>query len=290
MTVRPYPSNTIILHIDERLMSKELKLALERSWAHVADTIIRTHSAPQATDPYNFIHVFVKYGTRRYLLSESSEDADANWNERMEKHIFNTIAKVGNNTKIYNRRQRKGGQKETSFEYLEIALESGALVLEFRLDSNSDLPLECAHIASHIRTIFNRGSFGENLRRVIIPSPESYRQQKAAFLDATAQREAEKAAADEAARLAAQEAREAAESDAEEQFLESPELLREFEEKQKKEGEQEAVVVEPLTASEWEAEYGFDDPDFEIDYHLWELIYEDGSSRGFNSLEESFIL
>jgi hypothetical protein len=275
------------LNIDERFMNRELKLALERSWAHVGDTIVRTHTSPQDADPYNFIQVLVKYGTRRYLLS-ADEDADANWTERMEKHLSNTFAKVGNNTKIYNRNQRKGGHDEVAYDHIDLELESGSLVLQFRLDSNSDLPVACAHIATRIRKFLNEGGWGENLRRVIIPSLESYQQQEAAFLERLPQREAERAAEEQSARQAAEEARIRAEREAEEQFLESPELAQEFEGEQDEEA-REKVEVLPLTAEEWEAAYGFDDADFEIDYRVWELVYEDGSSRVFDSSKETFI-
>lgn len=287
MAVRPYPSNTIILYIDERFMNRELKLALDRSWTHVGDTIVRTHTPPEDVDPYNFIHVKVKYGTRNYLLSDSCEEADANWEERMEKHLSNTIVKIGNNTKVFNRNQRKEDAADVVFDHIEISLESGALTLQFRLDSNSDLPVECAHIASQIRTLLNAGILGEGVKRVIVPSLHSYEQQENAFLDRAALIEAEKAAAEDAARKAEEEARIAAEEAAEELFLESPSLAEEH--VVAEETEKETVGVTPLTPEEWEAEYGFEPADFAIDYQQWELVYDDGSHRSFDSSQTSFL-
>jgi hypothetical protein len=290
MTVRPYPSNTIILDIDEGFLDRNLKLALERSWAHVGETLVRTHVSPEDSGPYNAIRVLVKYGTRRYLWSTDGEEADANWEERMEKHIANTIHKVGNCNKAFNRNQKKAEEKEVSYDHIVFELESGALSLQFRLDSNSDVPVECARIATEIRKTLNEQGQGEGLKRIIAPSAASYRQQESAFSEAIAEREAKRAAEEQAARRAAEEALRTAESEAEELFLESPELIRQSEEKQDSGQSREEAEVAPLTAEEWETEYGFDEADFEIDYHIWEFVYEDGSSRLYDSSTAAFIV
>ena len=290
MAMKPYPSNLIIFNVDERVLDEGMKLALKRSWTHIGEILVRSHAGDDDTPPCNFLHVMVKYGTRRYLRCAGGE-ADENWSERMEQHLLSTMRKISGNTVAFNRRQRKTGDPELALDFIEFELEAGALTLEFRLDSNGCVPVSCARIATEVREALSAGALGEPVR-VRIPSARSY----SAHAEAKAA-EAAREAADEEERLAAKAAaREAAEIEAEELFMESPVLVAEAQREEAAKAEAEAsahadspLEVAPLTEEEWEAEYGVPDVEFEIDRTLWEAVYADGTTREFDSAARQFV-
>lgn len=344
MPVKPYPSNTVILYVDDRVLDRDMKLALRRSWTYVADAVVRANhvadeqgeeaggapgAAEEAAQPtqaaaaegevqpataqasegetaegeadeeeaapeyspalQSYVQIRVKFGTRSYLYSASDEEADANWNERVAKHIETTLFKVANNNKIFNRYQRNNGAPELAFDYIEFVLENGALTLEYRLDSNSDVPREYASAASQIRELLNAGALGEGVTRVRMPATASYQQQAAYYEEHRAEIEAARAAEEEAARLAAEEQAEQEEQAAEESFQESPEQAKELEEEEKIDVYKQTYEPEPMTAEERKARYEFPDADFAIDYRLWDIVYEDGSSRAYDSEGAAFV-
>lgn len=294
MAVKPYPSNLIIFYIDERSLDNELTLAIRRSWTHIGDILVRPRPAASEDEPVcNYIHVMVKYGTRRYLPAGDAE-ADDNWNERVQHHLLASMRKIGNNCIAFNRQQRKTGAPEVPFDYIEFSLEGGKLALEFRLDSNSSLPTSCADIATDIRAALAAGTLGDpSPVRVRVPSRRSYALQAQAAAAAKAEEEA-RAAEEEAARQAAEaEEREEAEEKADERFMESPEMAAEVREEEKEAEEAEEkhspLEVKPLTAEEWEALYGVPDVDFDIVYDVWEAVYADGTSREYDPEAGAFV-
>lgn len=291
MAMKPYPSNLIIFNIDQRILDESMKLALKRSWTHISDILIRSHTAPDDSDPCNFVHVKVKYGTRHYLQAGDPE-SDSNWNERMEQHLLSTMRNVSNNAIAFNRHQRNSGAPELSLDYIEFSLESGALTLEFKLDSNGSLPLECAHIATQIRTALGAASLGSP-QRVRVPSQRSYANQALAAKIAKAE-QAEKEAEEQEERDAQEAAlHEQVEKEAEEHFLESPELSAQVDTEANEQMDEDQKVspleVTPLTPEEWEKLYGIKDADFAIDYDIWEMEYPDGSSKEYNPTTGQFV-
>lgn len=282
MTVKPYPSNIIIFNIDERAFDNEIKLALKRSWTHIGEILVRSHAGNETLEPSNFIHVTVKYGTRKFLLS--NEEADTNWNERIEQHLLSTMRKISNNIVAFNRRQRKCGDPELAFDFIEFELEAGALTLEYRLDSNGCLPASCADIASDIRQALNEGILGE-VTRVKIPSAKSYQEQVTQYA-------AEKAASSPDESVSADDDLLCDTADTQEdiEFIESPDLVAKLAEQEVAASTQVSPFeVAPLTEEQWEAEYGVMDADFEINYTIWEAVYVDGTSREFNPQSKEFI-
>ncbi len=291
MAVTPYPSNLIIFDIDERVLDKPLKLALKRSWTHISDMLVRSHAAEPHADPCNFVRVMVKYGARRYLAA-GDEQADALWSERMEQHLLSTMRNISNNAIAFNRQQRNSKEPELSLDYMEISLESGALVLEFRLDSNASLPVECARIATRIRTELGSGALGSP-ERVRVPSTRSYADQALAWAQAKEAEEARLSREREEKAAEEEEARKAAEEEAEERFMESPELSARVKDEEDRLEEKDRATspleVAPLSSEEWEALYGVKDADFAIAYDIWEVVYPDGSSKEYDPEGRRFI-
>lgn len=272
MAMLPYPTNTLIFNIDDRVLDEPLKLALKRSWTHVGDLLVRGH-AGEGDVPSNFLHVMVKFGCRPYL--GAGEEADTNWSERMEQHVRATLRKVSANLIAFNRNQRRDGKPELSLDFIEFSFENGALTLELLTDSNGAVPEDCAVVATQVRAALNRGDIGEAVR-VRVPAAASYTAQAAEA--------AERAAAEAAEREAAAEEEAAGGEDAAEEvvFTEDPALLAEAEAQD--EGEAETVSpleVAPLTEEEWEAAYGTPAVDFEVDYAIGEAIDAEGTSRTF---------
>ena len=323
MALKPYPSNLIIFDMANEGFDEELKLDLVRSWTHISEVLVRTHTTPEGEEPKNVIHIKVKYGARPYLAVDGGE-SDANWAERMEQHILATMRNVSSNLVAHNRRRRREGLAEIPFASMEFELERGAMTFEFLLDSNGAVPAECAHMATHIRAALAAGTLGQAVR-VVAPSPEAYAEQAAAAEqerhareEAEAAEKAEKAAAEEAARVQAEEK-------AQERFMESPELVQAEDAREASEGAgtqdggaatdggaedtggeggegdaEEApedpydrrvspLEVPPLSREEWDALYGTHEADFTVDYHLWRVVYADGSTREFDSQAEAFV-
>lgn len=277
---QPRPSCTLVLDIDERLYSEDVKLEVQRCYAYVCATLVRTHPATEG-EPVNTARMLAKLGTRHYLHS-TDEGADELWNDVMERWIYNELHKIGNNMVIYNRRQREIGGTELFFDWVEVELENGALTLAWRTDSTSFIAPECALLASRARTLLNEGACGENVVRIQMPSDASYERQQQQAAEDRARIEAEKAAAAEAEAEAARQAAEEAEKAAEASFLESPALKAE-EEAAEAEGETREELREEI-----EEKYALPEADFAVDYTLWTVVFEDGTERDFDSTAGAF--
>lgn len=298
MAMKPYPSNLIVFDIADKVFDEELKLDIVRSWTHIGEVLVRTHTTPEGEEPKNVIRIKVKYGCRPYLAADGGE-SDANWAERMEQHLLATMRKVSSNAVAHNRRRRREGLAEIAFSSMEFELERGALMLEFLLDSNGEVPTECAHMAGQVRAALAAGELGGAVR-VVAPSPSAYAAQAAA---ARAAREAQAAQeqADAADQQAAQaQAAEQAEEQAAERFMESPELVAAEEAREQEQAAEEAaqkaeqgqvspLEVKPLSRQEWDALYGQREADFKVDYHLWQVVDAQGAKRDFDSLAHAFV-
>lgn len=287
MATKPYPSNLVIFYIDERVLDEDLKLDINRSWTHLGGVLVRPRTVAPEEDVRNVVHVMVKFGARRYLACDGGE-CDANWNERMEHHLLATMRNIGNNAVAFNRRRRNAGLDELALNAIEFELEGGKFTLEFGLDSNGALPTDCAAVAGAVRAALGAGVLGEPVR-VRIPSECSYREQALAAAQAKEEERA-RAAREEAERQAAEEEKaRAAEEQADELFMESPELSAEVAEGEQAQQADSPLELAPLTDEEWEALYGVRDPDFAVDYRMWEPVYADGTSREFDSQTGAFI-
>ena len=60
---------TLILDLDERLDSEDVRLEIDRCYSYVGSTLVRTHPACDG-EPQNIMRFLVKLGTRRYLRAE----------------------------------------------------------------------------------------------------------------------------------------------------------------------------------------------------------------------------
>lgn len=291
MAMKPYPSNLIIFNIDERVLDEEMRLEIKRSWTHIGDILIRSRAAEEGEDPASTVHVIVKYGTRTYLSVDDPESC-SNWEDRIERHLLATMRKVSSNVIAFNRRRRNCGMTEVAFDRIEFELEGGKLTMEFRLDSNGSVPVDCAAIATKIRDAFGTGKLGGAVR-VRVPSLRSLAEQA----ERSAIQKAERAALEQAAleeRLANEEAaREELEAQAEERFMESPEMAAAVAEEEAAEEKaakgDSPLEITPLTDEEWEARYGVPEAEFEIDYDMWEAVFPDGSTREYDPQTGSFI-
>ena len=276
---QPRPSLTLILDLDERVDGKELRLEIGRSYTYVGSTLVRTHKAENDEAPAeNTMRMLVKLGTRQYWKA-GEEGSDELWNDVMQDWFRNQFRKIGNQTLIYNKRQREidNGQ-ELAFTWLEIDLQNGTLPVRLHMDDVSSIAEDAAEVLTLVRDAYNSGKLGdaEAIARVSMPSDEDWAAQVEAGAVAYAKRKAaEEAAAAEAAAQAEAE-RKAAEEAAEEAFLESPELVAEEEE-----AEREATAgggVEPP-----ELVFELDEPTFKPTYTTWTVEYTDGTSKTFSA-------
>ena len=276
---QPRPSCTLVLDIDERLYSEDVKLEVQRCYAYVCATLVRTHPATEG-EPVNTARMLAKLGTRHYLHS-ADEGADELWSDVMERWIYNELHKIGNNMVIYNRRQREIGGIELPFEWLDVELENGALTVSVALDSNCSVPPEQANLITDVRRAVNDGALGENMVRVIAPTQASLDEQKAAAVAAKAHRIAQEQAEAAAKAEAEAAAKAQAEAEAAQEFLESPAAAN---------AEAEALAAEEEVArAALEEKYGIDDPDFAVDFTLWTVVRADGTQSTFDSSTGTFV-
>lgn len=289
MPVKPYPSNLIIFNIDSRILTEDVKLSIRRSWTHIGEILVHPYENDPQSKPMNFIHVMVKFGTRHYLNS-ALDEADENWNTRMEQHLLSTMRKISNNNIAFNRHLRNSHQEELILDYLEFELEGGALTLEYRLDSNGCVPTSCAQVATEIRNALNANMLG-NPCCIRIPSHSSFDAQQKAYEERAKQTQLEDASLMQTNDVSNDgEQPSMVEALAEEGFIEAPELVEEIEQEETEAKRSNSPLeVAPLSEEEWEALYGVNEANFEIDYHIWEIVYADGTSREFDSSTQQYL-
>lgn len=278
---QPRPSCTLVLDIDEKLATNETRLEVDRCYTHVGTAIVRTHATAEGDARENVMRLLAKLGNRHYLKS-SEPGADELWEGSIERWFHNQFHTVSNNMRIYNRRQREIGNDELRFDWLECDMENGALRVALRLDSTCSVPAENAGLLTSVRSMINDGSLGEGVVRIAMPSAESWAAQLAAGEAAAQARRAEAEAQAKALAEEAEAAKAKAEEEAAEGFLESPELAAQGE-GDAAEADQEAPSAPEFDRFEEEV------PDFAVDYRMWEIEYEDGSKRIFNSAEARFV-
>lgn len=289
---QPRPSGTIILDVDERLDSEALRLEVSRCYTYVGATLVRTHPAPaDGGEPVNVARLLVKLGTREYLHA-SAEGADELWNDVLERWLYNLLHKIGNNMKIFNRRQRDIEGTELFFDWLELDLQNGALAVLVHCDTASGVDPAASAMVSEVRRALNEGALGEDVARVLLPAPASWDAQVEAGIVAAAEREVAEAEERAAAAEAERAAREAAEAAAEEAFLESPTLAAQVEgvEIVGAAGAGADTVLEaPATEAEAEDPFAVDEPLFAVDYHLWAVENTAGEVRTYDSQAGAFV-
>lgn len=321
MEKKLHPSPLLILDLDERIDSKELRAEIDRCYSYIGAPVIRTHAPAEAADGaeapvQNIMRLNINnLGTHRYL-DASAEGADALWNDILLHWLYNQIHKLDNQMKIYNLRQREEEKPDLMFEWLEINLESGKLIARIKLDSASGVSPEVCTTLDALRQALNAGALGENVVSVSMPSAASFEVQEREGMAAKAAREA--AAAEEAARLAAEEQAQAdvAEAEADALFLESPQLVEQAAKEQAAEREAqdpilkarvEADLARPeneMTAEEivakriaeeaelhekMEARYTLPEADYELEFSQWTIHYADGTERDFDSTTSAFV-
>ncbi|OUO89515.1 hypothetical protein B5F40_10385 [Gordonibacter sp. An230] len=256
----------------------------------------------------NIARFLVKMGTRRYLNPNDKEE-NALWNDVVERWIGNELHKVGNNMRIFNRRQREGGRDPLKFDWYELNLQNGQLVAMLRCDSASAVDPATSETITRLREAFGNGALGSEVKRVLMPAPGEYERQRETGLAAKAQREVEeKARAQAEAARAAAEA-EAAERAAENAFLESPELtaraasldgeqpgapaneaertLQTHDDHSKQATERDEAKMS--SDKDTGDPYALEEADFALDYRLWQIEYADGSARLFDSATATFV-
>ena len=150
---QPRPSLTLILDLDERLDSEDVRLEIDRCYSYVGSTLVRTHPACDG-EPQNIMRFLVKLGTRRYLRAED-EGADELWNDVMERWFYNELYKVSNNMLIYNRRQREVGNPQLVFDWIDVELQNGQLHALLHCDNVSGIRPETSELLTQLRAAYN---------------------------------------------------------------------------------------------------------------------------------------
>lgn len=308
---KPHPSMTLLLDLDERLMSTSLRREIDRCYSYLGTPVVRTHPAA-AGDPENTMQLKIRVGAREYLDSKA-EGADELWNNYIEHWLLNQVHAVDNQMRIYNRRQREEGTDELIFTWIDFELQGGRLHVRMRLDSQCGIdPAESAWV-TRVRSALNEGLLGEGVTCVQLPSDAYYAQQYEEGMQALAERKQAEALAAQEAERAAQEAAEQAEAEAEERFMASPAKLAEQAEAEFAAEEADDLVVAARIQQDLEAakrgetdktaeeivaeriaeeahlgediqrKYTLPEADFALRFDRWTVFYATGESRSFDA-------
>lgn len=265
---------TLILDLDERVDSENLRLEIGRSYAYVGSTLVRTHAAAGEDAPAeSTMRMLVKLGTRQYLAA-GEEGSDELWNDVMRDWFRNQFRKLGNQALIYNKRQKEMEDgRELAFTWLEVDLQNGTLPVRLHMNDVSGIAEDAADMLSLVRDAYNEGKLGDagSIARVSMPSADDWAAQVEAGAAAFAERKAAEEAAAEAERAAAEEA-------AAEAFLESPELVEADARSADGEGAVDGGGMEPP-----ELVFELDEPTFAPTYRTWTVEYTDGTSKVFEA-------
>ena len=288
----PRPSLLLILDIDKRIDSKDLRLEIDRCYAYVGSALVRTHEPESEDTPIeNTMRLMVRLGTRHYIDS-AEEESDELWNTIMRRWFKNQFHKLGNQTLIYNKRQQDVGNDKLAFTWFEIELEGGKLVVQMRANDVSSIDEEAAEVLTTIRDAYNAGTLGDKQKvvRIITPASESWKAQVVAGEAAAKKRAEEEAKAAEAAKKLQEEKESAAETAAERAFLESPELIAQQAETGAMSASdavaaQQAAQAGTNNTSQGggvespELEFKLEEPTFNVAYDTFCVVYDDGSKK-----------
>ena len=308
------PNQILIFDLDERIDSEDTRLEIRRCYSFIGNPLIRTH-APEAAEGAesegeeeepikNSVRLQIGLGTSDYLHS-SVEGADELWRDVIEPSISNMLHKIGANMKAYNRRQRKIGLPEINVSRLDIVLQNGQLVIGMHPDATSLLGREQRTLVDDARRMLNDGTLAGAVR-IDIPSDESYdtqeREQRAIWDEA---HPAEEEPTEEELRQAAQDAAEeeydqhlvdnarvgrADQEQGTDRFLDEKWLEEDARRKSYENTAVPPVDTDILPTAYHEPEVP-EAPlfDFDLDYSVWSVTYEDGSVRTFDTTTATFV-
>ena len=296
------PNHTIIFDLDERLATAETKQEINRCYSFIGGVLVRTHAPESDAEdaPFeNTVRMIVSVGAQRYLRS-SDEGADELWRDVVGPSIGNMLHKVGANMKAFNRRQRKIDLPPLDFGRFVVELQGGEFSVALSTRPTSEIGRDEAAQVELARELLNDGTL-EGAVRVDAPSAAFFNMQRDALLPAWEEEQAAKAAAE--AEAAAEE-----ELDEEEQHRKeiAEQLLADHErgtdrffdeewlaaDAERKSYENTAVA--PVDTDDLPPAYHEPEApepelfDFDVDYRMWDVTFEDGSVRTFDSETREF--
>lgn len=292
------PNHTMVLDLDESLATNETKLEVQRCFAHIGTPLVRSHAAAGDEPATNKLRLIVSVGTRKYLMS-SEEGADELWDETVSPSISNMLHKIGGNMKAFNRRQRKIGMAEIVLDRYDIELQGGKLVVGLHPDAASSVGRKQRGLIDLARTLVNDGTLAGAVR-IDMPAESSWSSQSEsarATWEADRQDEAEEADDPGAGQVDEEERhrREIAEralADHDlgtERFFDEEWLAADAERKS-----YENTAVEPVDSDDLPPAFHLPEipePEqfnFDVDYRIWEVAFEDDSKRLFDSEARAF--
>lgn len=288
------PEMTLVIDLDERLATRETIDEIKRCYSHIGAPVMRNHheDAPEGEKEapvHNYATMMVDLGLRDYLHSEE-EDADELWDEIVEPWIYNMIYKIGNNMKTFNDRQRKISLPQVLFDRFDIELGDGEFTVGLRPDAISLMDANLNKQVGLARKLLNDGTIAGAVR-IDAPSEEAYEAQEKAAREIWDEEHPEEQETVEFTNT---------EDDPEggKKLMPDPEDEEAYqkwlaEDEDSKSYENTAVPPTdddslPFPEREEEPEEP-EQFDFDVDYSLWTVTYEDGSSRQFDSSKLQFI-
>lgn len=289
-----HPSLTLVLDVDEGLLSQELKLEIARCYAHIGSPVVRSHAAAQEGPAVNTARFIVSMGTARYLMSED-EGADARWAESVQPWLASMFFKVGNNMASFNRRMRKIGMPEIDVQRIDVELQQGAFVVGVVPHPQNTVPRAVADCVGLARELLNDGTLAGAVR-VDMPGAQAYRAQEAAAREVW---DAQHAAIPDEPKV---EEAPAQPSGPMKHYVgpmpdraADPEAYEQWERADREAKSYEQTAVPPTDSDTLPPIGNPPEPaeperfDFDVDYSSWDVRYPDGSVRVFDAALRTFV-
>lgn len=289
MTARVHPTLILKMDMDERMVEDDTLAEIKRSYSYIAPATVVSHE-PADSDSNraeNNLRLMIK--VHRPYWDKNDADAAGLWDAVMPKWLHNMFYKVSSTITASNKVHAEKGGRGIEYAWLELEFRGNALVSIKTDPADSSIP-ECSlSVVEKARDLLCDGALGEGIACVRVPSRGSYESQLAA-----AQEEAAKKAEEEAVAAEAAEEADAAEVADGEEAVEAEavqgEAASDDEASEAAEGAEGDAEGDGEAAEEEEPKFAPEKlPDFDVDYGIWGVEYEDGSVREYDSEKGAFV-
>lgn len=273
-----HPSLIEKISLDERQANQAVIDDLKRSYPYVGPVTVARHAA--ADPACNVMRLIVRMGKPYWSSADAS--GDEMW-DAVRTWLDAKLYKVGSTMANFNASRAEKGQQTVDYGRLELDMKP--YLFSMALPTASGLP-EAEKLVGRFRELLNQGVFEGAVARVEMPSAASWVQQYAAAEKAAEERAAAERAAEGGAAVVQESAGAAGEAaapdaapvvdaagpdasgDAAAMPSEAPEAAG-----ASAETPADAAGPAPAEARVVEA----------VDYRLWDVVFEDGSVRAFDS-------
>ncbi len=174
MSASVRPSLILNMSVEDHLYSEDLTAEIRRTYAHAAPCVVAPFSSQSDLPAENIIRLCVRM-CRPYWDARDEESREQ-WDAVMPKWLSNMFYKVSAAVVAGNNVRRDKGQAELSYRWMEVEF-GGNLTIAQATNPDSSFPSDALNVVEMVRTELFKGSFGEGVARVSVPSHSSWEAQ-----------------------------------------------------------------------------------------------------------------